>query len=226
MPCSDLKWNLTQKRSFFALMKAEGVRGEAVHVAVSGGQAAVRHEDGDLMQRLGQQRPEVPVVFRAAHVCARIALDRVVEVGELQRITQEEHRRVVAGHVPVAFLGVELDREAADVALGVGRTALTGNGGEARKYLGFLADLREELGAGVLRNVVGDGECAIGAGTLGVHAALGNHFAIEVGELFQKPDVLQQLRDRACRRSSRSGCRRRGSRRWWSVFWSCRCSLW
>ncbi|MNV84127.1 hypothetical protein D3C71_1779830 [compost metagenome] len=27
-----------------------------------------------------------------------------------------------------------------------------------------------------------------------MHAALGNHFAVEVGELFQVPDVLQQHR--------------------------------
>jgi hypothetical protein len=27
-----------------------------------------------------------------------------------------------------------------------------------------------------------------------VHAPLGNHFAVEVGELFQEPDILQQLR--------------------------------
>ena len=78
----------------------------------------------------------------AAQVGARVALDRVVEVGELQRVAQEEDRGVVADQVPVAFLGVELQREAADVALGVGRAALAGHGGEAGEHLGLLADLR------------------------------------------------------------------------------------
>jgi hypothetical protein len=60
------------------------------------------------VQGLGQRGPEIPVVLRAAHVGARVALDGMVQVGELERVAQEEHRRVVADHVPVAFLGVEL----------------------------------------------------------------------------------------------------------------------
>ena len=42
--------------------EAVGMRGEPVHVAVAGGDAAVAHHDGDLVQRFGQQRPPVPVV--------------------------------------------------------------------------------------------------------------------------------------------------------------------
>ena len=130
--------------------EAVGMRAEAVHVAVAGGDATVAHHDGDLVQRLRQQGPPVPVVGGAAQVGARVALDHLVEVGELARIADEEHRGVVAHHVPVAFLGVELQREAADVALGVGRAALAGDGGEAGEHLGLLADLREDLRAGVL----------------------------------------------------------------------------
>ena len=78
----------------------------------------------------------------AAQVGARVALHGVVEVRELERVAQEEDRRVVADQVPVALLGVELDREAADVALGVGRAALAGHGGEADEEVGLLADLR------------------------------------------------------------------------------------
>ena len=174
--------------------EAEGVAGEAVHVAVGGRNAAVAHDDGDLVQRFGQRGPEVPVVLRAAQVGARVALDRVVEVGELERIAQEEHRRVVADQVPVAFLGVELDREAADVALGVGRAAFAGDGGEAGEQFGLLADLRKDLRPRVFRDVVRHGEGAVGTGTLGVHAPLRDHLAVEVGELLQEPDILQQLR--------------------------------
>jgi hypothetical protein len=45
-----------------------------------------------------------------------------------------------------------------------------------------------------LGDVVGDGEGPVGAGTLGVHPPFGDDFAIEVGEFFQEPDILQQLR--------------------------------
>ena len=41
---------------------------------------------------------------------------------------------------------------------------------------------------------MGNGEGAMGARTLGVHAPLGDHLAVEVGELLEEPDILQQLR--------------------------------
>src|SRR5256885_13923015 len=41
--------------------EAVGVRAEAVHVAVAARNAPVAHDDGDLVQRLGQAGPEVPV---------------------------------------------------------------------------------------------------------------------------------------------------------------------
>jgi hypothetical protein len=44
----------------------------------------------------------------AAHIGARVALHGLVQVGELERVAQEEHGRVVAHHIPVAFFGVEL----------------------------------------------------------------------------------------------------------------------
>jgi tetratricopeptide (TPR) repeat protein len=80
----------------------EGVAAEEVHVAEALRDAAVGHDDRHLVQRFGQQGPEIPVVVGAAQPGARVALDRVVEVGEAQRIAEEEHRRVVADDVPVA----------------------------------------------------------------------------------------------------------------------------
>ena len=174
---------------------------EAVHVAVGWRDAAVAHDDGDLVQRLGQRGPEVPVVLGAAHVGARVALDGVVEVGELERIAQEEDRRVVAHQIPVALLGVELHGEAADVALGVGGAALAGHGGEADEEVGLLADLGEDLGPGVAGDVVGDGEGAVGAGALGVHAALGDHLPVEVARASPGTRRPAAASGRAARRS-------------------------
>src|SRR4029450_1594393 len=51
----------------------------------------------------------------------RITLLRADETRELVSVTDEEDRRVVANHVPVALLGVDLEREAAHVALGIRR---------------------------------------------------------------------------------------------------------
>ena len=165
---------------------------EAMHVAKAARDAALAHDDGDLVQGLGQQGPEVPVVIGAAHASTRIALDGVVEVGKAQRIAEKEHRRIVAYHVPVALLGVEFQGEAADVALGIGGAALAGDGREAGEHRCLLADLGEDLRLGVAADVMGDREGAVGTRALGVHAPLGDHFAVEVRELLDQPDVLQQ----------------------------------
>ena len=46
---------------------------------------------------------------------------------------------------------------------------------------------------------MGDGEGAVSARALGMHAPFGDHLAVEMGKLFQKPDILQQRRAaRAC----------------------------
>ncbi len=143
--------------------EAEGVAAEHVHMSVAERDAALAHGDRDLVQRLGQRGPEVPVVLRAAQVGARVTLHRMVEVRELERVAQEEDRCVVANKVPVALLGVELNRGAADIALRVGRAALAGHRREAQEEVGLLADRREELGLGVLGDVMGHREGTVGA---------------------------------------------------------------
>ena len=167
---------------------------ETVHVAEGARQAAVAHHHRDLVQRFGQRTPEVPVAVGVAQAGAWIALDGMVQVRKFQRVAHEEHGRVIADQVPVAFFRVELEGETADIAFRIGRAAFAGHGRETRKQRRLLADLAENLRARVARDVVGNGKRAVGAGTLGVHAALGNHFAVEVGQLFQEPDVLQQHR--------------------------------
>jgi hypothetical protein len=58
----------------------------------------------------------------------------------------------------------------------------------------FLPTFAEDLGAGVLGDVVGDGEGAERARALGVHAPLGDDLAHEVGQLLVQPHVLRQQR--------------------------------
>ena len=120
--------------------QAEGVAAKTVHVAVAARDTPVAHHDGDLVQRFGQQGPEVPVVLGAALVGARVALDGAVQVRELERVAQEEHRRVVAHQVPVAFFCVELHGKPTNVALGVGGPALAGHSGKAHRQGRFLAN--------------------------------------------------------------------------------------
>jgi len=172
--------------------EAEGVAAETVHVAVGGRDAPIAHDDGYLVQRFGERGPEIPVIESAPQVGAGVAFHGVVQVRKLERVTQEEDRRVVSDQIPIPLLGVELDCETADVALGVGRAAFAGNSGEAHEAGRLLADLGEDLRFRVTGDVAGHGERAEGTGALGVHAAFGNDLAVEVCELFQVPGVLQQ----------------------------------
>ena len=59
------------------------------------------------------------------------------------------------------------------LALGIGGTALSGDGGKAEEAFGLLADLGEDIGLGVLGDVVARAdEMSVRAGALCVHHAL------------------------------------------------------
>ena len=165
-----------------------------MHLPIILRNAAVAHENRHLVQRFRMTRPEVPRRDVAAQVRVRIALLRVDEIRKLERIADKEHRRVIADDVPVALLGVELDREAAHVALGIGRAALARHRRESHEKRRFLADLREHLRLRVARDIVRDLQRAECARTFCVDTAFRNHFAIEVSEFFEQPDVLQNNR--------------------------------
>ena len=94
---------------------------------------------------------------------------------------------------PNAVLGVEFEREAAHVALGVRRAELARNGREARDHL-RLGARREALRLGVSRNVARDGQRAIGAPAFGMDGALGDALAILMRELLDQLIVLQEDR--------------------------------
>ena len=172
--------------------EAECVAAESVHVAVARRNAAIAHDDRYLMQRFGQEGPEVPVVFGAVHVGAGIAFDHVVQVGEFQRVAEEEDWRVVAHEIPVALIRIEFDGEAADVAFGVSGAAFARNRGETHEQIGFFADLGEQGGFSIAGDVVGNRKRAVCAGAFGVHTAFGNDFTVEMGQLFEEPRILKQ----------------------------------
>ncbi len=100
----------------------------------------------------GHQRDEVPeVVVRRLGLrepAVGLRLHRVDQVGELDRVLDEEDRDVVADQVPVALLRVELDGEAAHVARQVEGALAAGDGREPHERRGALAGPLEEVGPG------------------------------------------------------------------------------
>src|ERR1700730_12743327 len=81
----------------------EGVTAEAMHLPEGLWNSAVGHNDCDLMECLGKQSPEVPVILSAPQTGARVALDRVVEVREAERIAEEKDWSIVSHDVPISL---------------------------------------------------------------------------------------------------------------------------
>ena len=176
----------------------------AVAVLVAGGLrgTAVTHEVGDLVGGLRVTGPEIPLHVSIAQTIGSQTLLGVDKVRELNTVTQEEHRGVVAHDVVVAFLSVETQREAVDVTPGIRGTLLAGDGGEAAHHRSHGA-LLEELGLGISGYVLGNVQLAEGTVALSVRGALRHALAVEVCELLNKVDVIEH--DRAVFTSGDAG---------------------
>src|SRR3981081_2329249 len=110
------------------------------------------------------------------------------EVRKLQRVAHEEYWRIGDDEGPIAVLGIEAQREAADVALGVGGAALAGDGREAQESFGRFSRL-QSLGLRVFRDVVSNFQRPVGAGALGMLAAFGNTLAVLMGKFLEQKEV-------------------------------------
>ena len=160
---------------------------------------------------LGHQRNEIPerVVGgrRLRHREVRLRLRRVDQIGKLDCILNEEHRDVVADEVPVAFVGVELHREAANVARGVGGAAFADDGREPDEHRRALARFGEYRGAGDIGERLVAFEVSVRARAARMHDALGYPLVIEMRDLLAEDEVLQQCGAAQVRLSASSGCR-------------------
>ena len=142
---------LDEGRLAVGVDQAEGVDAEALHEAERARDGPVGHDPHDHVHAFGRQRDEVPEVvvrgLRLREAAVGLLLGGVDQVGELDRVLDEEDRDVVADEVPVALLGVELDGEAAHVARQVGRALVAGDGREADEGRVFSPGALEEVGA-------------------------------------------------------------------------------
>ena len=134
--------------------QAEAVDAEAFHHAQRTRNPAIGHSPHNCMHRLRRQRDKIPERIvrrgRLRKAAVRLHLHRMDQIGKLDRVLDEEHRDIVAYQVPVAFLGVELHREAAHIARRVDRTSPTGHGRKTREQRCLLTDLGQDIRRGVL----------------------------------------------------------------------------
>ena len=132
--------------------------------------------------------------LRLRKAAVRLGLHGVDEVGELDRVLDEEDGDVVADDVPVALLRVELDREAADVAGEVDRALAAGDRGEPHERGRALARTLEQVGPREVGERLVVLEEPVGAVAAGVHDSLRNPLVVEVEDLLAEVEVLQQRR--------------------------------
>jgi hypothetical protein len=114
------------------------------------------------------------------------------QIGEFDRILNEEYRDVVADDVPVALLGIELDSEAAHVSGQIRRALVAGDGGEANEGFGLLARPLEQVGLGDVGKRLIRLEKPMGAEAPRVDHTLGDAFMVEMEDLLAEVMVLEQ----------------------------------
>ena len=119
-------------------------------------------------------------------------ITRKDEVGEFDGVLDKENRDVVANQIPVAFLGVKLDRKPAYVTRGVDRTRAAGDGRYAGKHRCLRTYLGEYPGSGVTLQRGGQLEETMHARRTRVNDTLGNALVIEMGNFFAQDEILQQ----------------------------------
>lgn len=115
----SLEMQLDPECLAFTIDPAESMRSVAVHMAEVQWRASIGHEHSHLVHAFRNQTPEIPDHVRTLQVGLRVAFLGVDEIREFLRIADEEHRRVIPSHVPIALLSVELDCESSWVTLRV-----------------------------------------------------------------------------------------------------------
>src|SRR5580698_8470609 len=97
---------------------------EALHHAQTSRNGAIGHDPNPHMSRLWHQGSEIPervVGGRGLRYrIVRLGLGRVDQIRKLHRILDEEYRHIVSDEIPIALIGVELNRKATHIARSVG----------------------------------------------------------------------------------------------------------
>lgn len=149
----------------------------SVHVSVRVWSSSIREEGHDLVDGLLMGREIVPEHGGIFEVCLGVALLGVDEEGEIGRVTDKEDGRVVVDPIPIAFLCVEFDGEAAGITGGIGRALFSTNSREACDAVGFLANSIKHVDGGDVGDVVSDFKDTISTSTLGMDDTLGDTLA-------------------------------------------------
>src|SRR5690606_38209161 len=114
--------------------KAIGMATETMHIPKTFRNAPVTHYNGNLVQRLGKQSPEIPIGIGIPQIGFWVSLYRMVQIGKFHRVAEEKHWSVVPYQIPDTFIGVEFQRKTTDVTFCICRTSFSCHGGKSGKH--------------------------------------------------------------------------------------------
>ena len=100
--------------------------------------------------------PEVEDHVWIGEVGGWVPLLTMKDVWELDWVIDEEDWSIVAYHIVVALLCVELNGEATWISHSISSTSLTSDSGESKEKWGLLANLFQEGSLGKLGDIFGD----------------------------------------------------------------------
>jgi len=146
--------------------------------------------------------------------------DGVIEVRELERISKEEDRCIIADQVPSSPPRCRTSSRSRGYRARRRPPRARRHRREASEHLGLFADLGEDLGLGKTGDVVSYSEGAVRARALGVHTALGDHLPIEWASFSRNQMSWSSAGPPGSGGHHVLVCQRRAHRRWWSSFFS------
>lgn len=126
------------------------------------------------------------------HFIVGLRLDGMDEIREFDGVLNEKDGRVVAHQVIVAFLGIELGGEAADVPHRIRRSSEALHVGKTHKDRGLFSRILQKARLGVLGKGLVYLKIAMCPGTSCVNHAFRYPLLVKMSHFFQKVEVFKQ----------------------------------
>jgi len=130
--------------------------------------------------------------LRLGKAAVGLGLHRMDQVGELDRVLDEEDGDIVADQIPIALPGVEFYGKAAHVAGDIGGALAPGHGGKAAEQRRLFADPLEDVGARQFRDGLGQLEMAVDAIAARMDDAFRDPLMIEMKDFLAHDLVFDQ----------------------------------
>ncbi len=123
-----------ESRLVLGIHEAKGMNPKPLHEAEGARNCTIRHDPHDHVHGFRCQTDEIPEIIvcrlRLRKSPVRFLLDGMNHIGKSNGILDEEDRNIIAYEIPVAFLGVNLNGEAAHIASKIERPFRSCDGGK------------------------------------------------------------------------------------------------